>query len=85
MNGAMVAGEIHTRVRHPRGQSRDKVERFEHYMRRAISVRRFQSIVDETFGRQRQALGAYRRPGNVTAQAFRLVALIIGGNHARVS
>ena len=54
-------------------------------MRRAISVRRLQSIVNEAFGRQRQALSAYRRPGNVTAQALKLCAFICGGDHARVS
>ena len=62
----------------------DFVQWLEYNMRRAISIRRLQSVVDELLGRERETFGADRRPRDLAAQPFEFVMPVGGGNHAGI-
>ena len=51
-------------------------------MRRAIPIRRLQSVVDEPLGRERETFCAHRRPRDGAAQPFEFVALVCCRDYA---
>jgi hypothetical protein len=51
----MKPGEVHARSRDQGGEPGDEVQRFEHHMGSAVSIRSFQPVADISLARQREA------------------------------
>ncbi len=71
----VVTRQVHSRTRHQSGQSRQKIQRLEYHVRRAIAVRGLQRVANGPLRGARQALDRHRRARNVAAQPLELLAL----------
>ena len=72
---AVETGEVDSRFGHQGRQPGDKIQRLEDD-RCAVTARRLQLVADATVRGERQAFFRDRRPADVAAQSFELLALI---------
>ena len=79
---SVIAGEVVARIGDQGRQPGDKVQWFEHNMRRDISIRRLKSVADKPLGGERQTFAAHCRSRDGAAQPFEFVALVDRGDHA---
>ena len=79
---AVITSQVDARVGHECRQPGDKVQWLEHNMRRAIPIRRLQSVVAEPLGGERETFCADGRSRDGAALPFEFVALVGGGDHA---
>ena len=64
---------------HQGDESRDEFHRLEDNVRDAIAVRRFKLVAHRAIAQQRQPLFRNRRPPNIAAQTFQLLAFVSPG------
>jgi hypothetical protein len=85
-NGAAAKLSVEATIRrsYQRREPRDEVQRFQHDVRRPVSIRSLQSVPDLPLPGQREALLRRRRPAHVASQAFELRALLSFNPNTRV-
>lgn len=81
---AVISRLVSPRFRHQRHQPRHEVQRLEHHVRGAVTVRRLQRVAHLALGGERQTTGGNGRPGDVAAQSLDLLSVIGTGRYAGV-
>ena len=84
-SGYVESGQIDPGLRHQCDESGDEVQRLDDDVGGSISVRRLELVTHVAMGRERQPLFRHRRPSNVAAQTFQLVAFIGPGRDPRLA
>ncbi len=70
------SSQMHPWRRHQRGKPRQQIQRFQHDVRSAVSVRSLERVAHLACWGQRQTFHRNRRAAHVAAQPFELLALV---------